>query len=182
MLSLWRRRGRQDGVALEYVLSTEKPPSYGSRSDDDATWWRFVARVELPPIAYCRPVRVHVCFNLRYRLHPKGEKIERFVPQGNLLAVRPLKSICDERGGSYLTPQPLKSEFRVTRGPERHKWGRPETVVPFPPVVPSVQTTSSSRMDVDDASWSVVVLKDLRCPDGRAPRTSKIAGKRRTDP
>jgi hypothetical protein len=35
MLSLWRRRGRQNGVALEYVLSTEKPPSYGSCSGDD---------------------------------------------------------------------------------------------------------------------------------------------------
>jgi hypothetical protein len=37
-------------------------------------------------------------------------------------------------------------------------------------------------MDVDDPSWSVVVLKDLRRLDERAPRTSKIAGKRRTDP
>ncbi|KAH0808582.1 hypothetical protein GEV33_014212 [Tenebrio molitor] len=75
-LSLWRRRGRQDGVALEYDLSTEKPPSYGSCSDDDVGL--ETARgppVELPPIAYCRPVRVHVCFNLKYRLHPKGERM-----------------------------------------------------------------------------------------------------------
>jgi hypothetical protein len=93
MLSLWRRRGRQDGVALGYVLSTEKPPSYGSCSDDEgglqtargprswlverllATWWRFVAGVELPPIVFRRPARVHVYFNMRYRLHPKGEKM-----------------------------------------------------------------------------------------------------------
>jgi hypothetical protein len=93
MLSFWRRRGRQYGVALEYVLSTEKPPSYGFCSDDEggletarglrswlierllATWWRFVVGVELPPIVFRRPVRVHVCFNLRYRLHPKGERM-----------------------------------------------------------------------------------------------------------
>jgi hypothetical protein len=38
------------------------------------TWWRFVVGVELPPIVFRRPVLVRVCFNLRYRLHPKGEE------------------------------------------------------------------------------------------------------------
>ncbi|KAH0812863.1 hypothetical protein GEV33_009928 [Tenebrio molitor] len=96
--------------ALEYVLSTEKPPSFGSCSGDDVGLERPEDHVvELPPIAYCRPVRVHVCFNLRYRLHPKGERIERFVPQRNLLAARSLKSVCDERGGFYLTVTALET-------------------------------------------------------------------------
>jgi hypothetical protein len=34
---------------------------------------------------------------------------ERFVPQGNLLAARSLKSVCDERGGSYLTVTALET-------------------------------------------------------------------------
>jgi hypothetical protein len=34
---------------------------------------------------------------------------ERFVPQGNLLAPRSLKSVCDERGGSYLTVTALET-------------------------------------------------------------------------
>jgi hypothetical protein len=116
MLSLWRWRGRQDGVAL--VLSTKKPCSYGACSDDEgeletasgprswlvkrflATWWRFVAGMELPPIVFRRPGR-------------KGRVIfirsERFIPQGNLLAARSLKSVCDERGGSYLTVTALET-------------------------------------------------------------------------
>ncbi|KAJ3619204.1 hypothetical protein MTP99_004906 [Tenebrio molitor] len=74
MLSLWRRRGRQDGV------ETARGPRSWIVKRLLATWWRFVAGVVLPPIVFRRPVRVHVCFNLRYRLHPEGERMLSEIP------------------------------------------------------------------------------------------------------
>ncbi|KAH0822728.1 hypothetical protein GEV33_000062 [Tenebrio molitor] len=87
----------------------------GPAGEPGARWLGDLGEVEvicrgiaLPLIAFRSPVRVHVCFNLGYCLHPKGERsvelnllpgrmvrmklirTRRYVPQGNLLVVQPL--------------------------------------------------------------------------------------------